>query len=340
MTISIAPDYQIFDLVNGQVENVGQRMQQKLTALQTVLPEDLSGKSVLDVGCDFGFWSFLSAQRGARKVLGLDRGRKVRGEYVDLPKMNNERSQGTVCTFDSINLGKQWKTFGKYDVTLLMSLYHHIYHQCEDHLPIWYWLHKHTNETLIWENPTEANDSVVQMNVSGHLHPKYTKKHILEAASQYFNYKYVGPAEHEPTRSVFEFTPRKLQTMGYVGAIKSGAGGATGAFNYENGRRIKEVKTAVGIEPYPGSLNVQLEVPFDWSRNYFRSRILDVANRGEGLESHWVPRWARFYPVMVNGIKAFVFRFEGDTYPESFIEILSEKRLRDFVGDSVTIQCL
>jgi hypothetical protein len=338
--MEVVADYQIFDLINGNVENIGPRMQQKLTALQTVLPEDLSGKSLLDVGCDFGFWSFLAAQRGATNVLGLDRGRDVKGQgYVDLPKMNNERAQGTVCKFDSINLGKQWKTYGKHDITLLMSLYHHVFHQCEDHLPIWFWLHKHTREMLIWENPTEADDSVVKLNVSGHLHPKYTKSKILESAIQYFDYKYVGPAEHEPTRSVFIFTPRKLQTMGYAGKVVSGAGGATDAFNYKDGRRIKEVKTAVGINPYPGSMNIQLEAPFDWSRNYFRSRILDVTDRKKGLDGLWVPRWARFYPVMVEGIKAFVFKFEGDTYPEAFVELLSEKRLRDHVGEQVVIQC-
>ena len=332
-------DYQIFDLVEGQVKNVGARMQKKLSALQTVLPEDLSGKSVLDIGCDFGFWSFLSAQRGASKVLGLDRGRKVKGTYVDLPKMNNERAIGTVCEFDSINVGRQWKMFGKYDITLLMSLYHHIYHQCEDHLPIWFWLYKHTNDFLIWENPTEANDSVVQMNVSSYLHPAYTKNKILEAASKYFTYEYIGPAEHELTRSVYVFRPRDITCTTYSGIPVNGAGWASKAVSYDDGRRIKEVKRAVGITPYPGALNVQISKPFDWSRNYFRSRVLDVATRGKGLDTQWLPRWARFYPIIIEGMRAFVFRFEGDTYPDTFIEILCEKRLRDHIGESVTIQC-
>lgn len=337
MTTSIAPDYQVFDLVNGNVENIGQRMQQKLDAIP--FPEDLSGKSVLDVGCDFGFWSFLASQRGASKVLGLDRGRDVKGQgFVDLPEMNNER--GTSCEFQSVNLGKQWKVFGKHDIVLLMSLYHHIYHQCESHLPIWYWLYRHTAESLIWENPTDNTDSVVKLNVSGHLHPKYTEKHILEAASEYFNYKYIGPAEHEPTRSVYEFTPRKIPTRIYAGHIGSGAGGAAKAFSYENGRRIGEIEKILGFKPFPGSLNIMLETPFDWSRDYFRSRVLDLANRKEGLNSHWVPRWARFYPVMVNGRKAFVFKFEGDAYPENFIELISEKRLRDEIEGSVMVQCL
>jgi hypothetical protein len=273
-------------------------------------------------------------------VLGLDRGRKVKGSgYVDLVEMNNARSQGTVCSFEKINLGKQWKIFGKHDISLLMSLYHHIYHQCEDHLPIWFWLHKHTNELLVWENPVDSSDPVVHMNVSGHLHPKYTKKHILDAANQYFTCKYIGPAEHEPTRLIYVFKPREIGSNLHHGEVISGAGGASKAFTYKDGRRIKEIKTAVGIEAYPGSLNIKLDTPFDWSRNYFRSRILDVAERGIGLDTHWVPRWARFYPVIIDGIRAFVFKFEGDTYPETFIELVSEKRLRDHVAERVVIQC-
>lgn len=330
-------DYQHFDLVNGNVENIGPRMEQKLSAIP--FPEDFEGKSVLDVGCDFGFWSFLSAQRGASKVLGLDRGREVKGHgYIDLAELNNRHG---ICEFKKTNLGKQWRTYGKHDIVLLMSLYHHIYHQCEKHLPIWYWLYRHTTESLIWENPTDNTDSVVKMNVSGHLHPKYTQKHILEAASAYFNYRYIGPAEHEPTRSVFIFTPRKLPTRIYAGRCKDGAGGASKAFQYKSGRRMEEIRNILGFTPYPGSLNVHLETPFNWDIGYFRSRVLDVANRKEGLDSHWVPRWARFYPVIVGGMKAFVFKFEGDTYPENFIELIAEKRVRDFLRDSsVMVQCL
>ena len=36
------------------------------------LPEDLSGKSVLDIGCNAGFYSIEMKQRGAERVLGID----------------------------------------------------------------------------------------------------------------------------------------------------------------------------------------------------------------------------------------------------------------------------
>jgi len=36
------------------------------------IPADLSGKSVLDIGCNAGFYSMQMKIRGARRVLGID----------------------------------------------------------------------------------------------------------------------------------------------------------------------------------------------------------------------------------------------------------------------------
>src|SRR5438552_2149855 len=36
------------------------------------VPEDLTGRSVLDIGCNGGFYCFELARRGAARVLGID----------------------------------------------------------------------------------------------------------------------------------------------------------------------------------------------------------------------------------------------------------------------------
>lgn len=40
--------------------------------LSSLLPADLSGRSVLDIGCNAGFYSIAAARRGAARVVGID----------------------------------------------------------------------------------------------------------------------------------------------------------------------------------------------------------------------------------------------------------------------------
>src|SRR3990172_7263038 len=124
-------DYQKFSVDDdGAITGVGERMAKKMRAIP--IP-DLTGKNVLDIGCDFGFWSFLSANKGARHVLGLDRGRNVPNfGYCDIVKENRAFAHGKknlmACWFENMELGKQWHTLtNKYDVIYMFSLYHHVY---------------------------------------------------------------------------------------------------------------------------------------------------------------------------------------------------------------------
>jgi SAM-dependent methyltransferase len=334
-------DYQRFSFSKGKISDVGPRMQQKLAAIDSVIP-DLLDKEVLDVGCDFGFWSFLSSERGARSVIGLDRNRPVKGlGQVDLVKLNNETAKelGHPCSFYEIDIGKQWMTYGKFDVVYLMSLYHHIYNRCGDHLPIWFWLRNQVkdNGIIIWENPVDTLDVVSFNNIEKQLHSGYNEKEILKAASVYFDAEFIGPALHEPTRIVYRFRPRPMHNLVWEGLPMDGAGGATKAFLHEEGRRMKEVENAIGYKVIPGSLNMAIDSDFDWDRNYYRSKILDVRDRSKGIDSVWSERWARFYPLTMNGIKCHAFRFEGERYPKNFVELIANVRLRDYITNKVEL---
>lgn len=183
------------------------RMALKLRAVP--LPEDLTGKSVLDVGCEGGWWCRLARDRGASRVLGLDRGREVRGRgWVDLVAENRANPDNHGIEFERINLGKEWTQFGKFDVVLCMSMYHHVYAQCVDHKAIWFWLHLHTAKdgVLLWEGPLDTRDSVARRatdSVGG-----YTRDAILKVAEHFFDIEVIGPALHEPYREVLRCTPR------------------------------------------------------------------------------------------------------------------------------------
>lgn len=88
--------------------------------LALIMPSDLSGKSVLDVGCRYGFFSFEAAKRGARRVMGVDfdddalrkagKLREVIGSDVEFRKLD--------ITKQSLN--------EKFDVVLCLNVLHHL----------------------------------------------------------------------------------------------------------------------------------------------------------------------------------------------------------------------
>lgn len=312
----LAPDYQ-----------TDRRMGLKSEAVP--LPE-LAGKRVLDVGCDMGWWCRRASDLGAADVLGLDRNRKVRGAMTDLITLNREHAAPRT-RFEQIDLGRQWHVFGRFDVILCLSMYHHWFENCGDHRPIWHWLWRHCSAAaeILWEGPVDDRDPVVRANVGADKRGGYNRAAILEAASWFFAAEYVGPALHEPTREVWRFRPHTLAWRQHRGRTQSGAGGATKAFEHAGGRRVDEIERILGWRPVPGSLNLSLDTPFGWDDGFFRAQVLDVTHRSLGLDSEWAPRWARFYPVTIDGEDATAFRFEGERYDERFVELLADVRLRD-----------
>lgn len=313
---------------------------------QALPPLDFSGKDVLDVGCDHGFWSFTAARAGARCVVGLDRGRMVRGQgFVDLVAQNKATAaadpalQG--CDFRRIDLGKQWHSFGWFDLILVMSVYHHVYQQCANHHAIWFWLHHHCNMEgeVIFEGPTDDSDPVVRANVEAANQAQFNADAILAAAQEYFEVEYHGPALHEPTRSVYRCVAKPRQVKLTDAHMIDGAGGASKAFECHGGRRMAEIETIFGFRPVPGTLNLRLSGPFDWDRGYFRAQIFDAVDRAVGFDGEWAPRWMRFYPLKIDGLYAIALRFEGEKYDTRFMEVIAPERLRDrLVGPRVRIE--
>lgn len=311
---------------------------------QAIPLPNLAGMTVLDVGCDHGYWSRLASEMGASRVLGLDRNRVVKGVgHVDLIARNRAQ-EWPRCSFEHIDLGKEWREFGRFDVVFLFSLYHHIFENCGDHAAIWMWLARHVDDggLVLWENPVDATDSVVQRNVSSDKRQRYTREAILDAAQEWFKPEYVGPALHEPTREVWRFRPVSRLGETLSGTVEKGAGGASVAFMFDGHRRTREIEHILGFEPFPGSLNVRLDAAFDWARGYYPAALLDVKDRKKGLGSEWAMRPARFYPVRIRSggdwQQAFAFRFDGERYAENFVELIAPVRLRSYLtGEKVTL---
>ncbi|HZQ19536.1 MAG TPA: TIGR04290 family methyltransferase [Terriglobales bacterium] len=85
------------------------------------IPEDLSGATVLDVGCNGGFYSIEMKKRGAKRVLGID---------VDDRYLNQARFAAQTLGFD-IELQKcsvyaTDQLPGKFDFVLFMGVFYHL----------------------------------------------------------------------------------------------------------------------------------------------------------------------------------------------------------------------
>lgn len=85
------------------------------------LPHDLRGKTVLDVGCNAGFYSFVAMARGAASVTGIDsdpyflaQAELVR-EIVDLP-----------AAFERMDVRDLDPSVGTFDVVLCTGLLYHL----------------------------------------------------------------------------------------------------------------------------------------------------------------------------------------------------------------------
>lgn len=372
------PDYQDFDATIRKgallfkealdLSQPGLRMKQKLAAIP--LP-DLAGKSVLDVGCDAGFFCWLALSRGAARVLGVDRGREVAGVgFVDLAARNREIAAGLVnadrlndakprCEFVAYDIGRQWPDLGGgehsgahvctgagsglprgFDVVLALSVYHHIYPAVRDHRPIWTWLARQVaaDGVLLWEGPVDARDSAVRMHL-GAAAGEFNREAILAAAGRWFNVEHVGPALHRPHREVWRCRPRSVAGLQVRAHVVPGSGHASAAFELDNGRRCREIEQILGYRPYPGTLNLRLPCAFDWEAHGFVSAaLMDAVDRADP-RSIWALRRARFYPCTVDGLPGHVIHFDADRQHPHLVGVIAPQRLRGRVNLEVTFTC-
>jgi tRNA (mo5U34)-methyltransferase len=92
--------------------------------IQKLLPPDLRGKTVLDVGCNAGFYSFEAKRRGAKRVLGVDGQRQHVRQGLFVRKV-----LGLDVEFRRLNvyeLSPRW--VGQFDITLALGLLYHLKH--------------------------------------------------------------------------------------------------------------------------------------------------------------------------------------------------------------------
>jgi tRNA (mo5U34)-methyltransferase len=110
--VATAPDHFLHDYPNV-----------KWRRFAHAIPDDLTGKSVLDIGCNAGFYSLEMKRRGAERVLGIDFDER----YLDQARFAAEVKGADIefrqlSVYDVASLGE------RFDIVLFMGVLYHLRH--------------------------------------------------------------------------------------------------------------------------------------------------------------------------------------------------------------------
>lgn len=171
--------YQSIDLGQGVITpgETGDASNNKLAMMN--LPLDLAGQSVLDIGCNEGFFSFEAEKRGASRVVAIDKGKAAQEKFALVHGLLGSSVEFRDVDLTEINPSK----WGKFDLVFFLAVLHHVRH------PFWILDHifKLTGKVAILEFveavPDDGSDVsafVRRMSKRGHLHMMPTRTMSLE----------------------------------------------------------------------------------------------------------------------------------------------------------------
>ena len=95
----------------------------KFAGFAHAVPQDLTGKSVLDIGCNAGFYSLEMKRRGADRVLGLDFDERYLAQARFAAEVAGEEIEfRQLSVYDVGSLGE------KFDLVIFMGVLYHLRH--------------------------------------------------------------------------------------------------------------------------------------------------------------------------------------------------------------------
>jgi tRNA (mo5U34)-methyltransferase len=95
----------------------------KWRSFAEAIPQDLTGKTVLDIGCNGGFYSIEMKKRGAEHVLGID----FDDEYLAQARFAAEVT-GLSIEFRKLSVYDVGALGERFDVVLFMGVFYHLRH--------------------------------------------------------------------------------------------------------------------------------------------------------------------------------------------------------------------
>jgi len=94
----------------------------KLPMLQ--MPEDLSGRSVLDIGCSEGFFGREAERRGAARILGIDKAEQLVEKNALLREITGSRMTYEEKSIYALDPAQD----GVFDLVIFLSVFQHLDH--------------------------------------------------------------------------------------------------------------------------------------------------------------------------------------------------------------------
>ena len=171
--------YQTIELGGGITTpgETGDSTQRKLDMMD--LPEDMTGMSVLDIGCNEGFFAFESERRGADRVIALDKSTAAMEKFLLVKRIIGSNAEFVQADLDDLAARKM----KKFDVVFFLSVFHHLRHTFVALDQVAHLTKGHAVMEFVEAVATSADDPaalVRKKSRKGHLHILPTRKFLLE----------------------------------------------------------------------------------------------------------------------------------------------------------------
>ena len=95
----------------------------KFASFRSCIPEDLTGKTVLDIGCNAGFYSMEMKRRGAARVLGIDD-----DPHCVAQARFAAATEGSQVEFRQLSIWDIGALAEKFDLVIFMGVLYHLRH--------------------------------------------------------------------------------------------------------------------------------------------------------------------------------------------------------------------
>lgn len=110
--VRTAPEHFLYDYPNN-----------KWARFRHVVPEDLSGRTVLDIGCNAGFYAMEMKRRGAERVLGVDSDDR----YLEQARLAAEVNELEI-EFRNLSVYDLGRLGERFDLVIFMGVLYHLRH--------------------------------------------------------------------------------------------------------------------------------------------------------------------------------------------------------------------